>query len=195
MDKGVPMELVEAKIVFLRGQKVMLGPDLALLYGVAPKVLMQGVKRNAERFPEDFMFQLSEEEIEVSSRSQFVTLNEGEGSNLKSQSVTSSGGRRSRPQTVILKRGHNIKYPPYAFTEQGVAMLSSVLRSERAIQVNVAVMRAFVKLRRMISSNEVLSRRLDELESKYDQRFKAVFDAIRALMAPPDPPKRPIGFG
>jgi hypothetical protein len=168
MDNGVPMELVEAKIIFLRGQKVMLSPDLALLYGVEPRALIQAVKRNAGRFPEDFMFQLSDEETKECLRSQFVILEKG--------------------------RGRYAKYPPYAFTEQGVAMLSSVLGSERAIQVNIAIMRAFVRLRRMVASNEALSRRLDELESKYDQRFKAVFDAIRALMAPPDPPREGIGF-
>jgi len=159
------MELIEGKIVLLRGQKVMLSQDLAMLYGVEPRALIQAVKRNTARFPEDFMFQITLEECD----------------NLKSQFVISSWGGPRRSS-------------PYAFTEQGVAMLSSVLRSERAVQVNIAIMRAFVKLRRMIASNEALSKRLDELEAKYDQRFKAVFDAIRALMEPPVPPRRSIGF-
>ncbi len=169
MEKTVPAEIIEGKIALLRGQKVMLSQDLAVLYGVEPRTLIQAVKRNAERFPADFMFQLSEQESQHFSRSQIVILKNG--------------------------RGHNVKYRPYAFTEQGVAMLSSVLRSERAVQVNIAIMRAFVKLRRMIASNEVLAKRLDELEARYDLRFKAVFDAIRALMEPPVPPRRIIGFG
>jgi hypothetical protein len=129
------------------------------------KVLNQAVKRNIERFPEDFMFQLSEEEF----------------SDLKSQFVTSSWGGIRRAA-------------PYAFTEQGVAMLSSVLRSKRAVQVNVEIMRAFVRLRRMLASNEDLARKLDALEKKYDAQFKVVFDAIRQLMAPPTPKRRQIGF-
>jgi hypothetical protein len=143
----------------------MLSPDLALMYGVEPRALVQAVKRNRERFPTDFMFQLTEEEFE----------------NLKSQIVTSSWGglRRARP---------------YAFTEQGVAMLSSVLNSKRAVQVNIAIMRAFVRLRRMIASNKELAKRLNELERKYDAQFKVVFDAIRELMAPPKAPVRRIGF-
>ena len=143
----------------------MLDSDLAELYGVATKVLIQAVKRNIARFPEDFMFQLSEQEV----------------NNLRSQLVTSSwGGRR---------------YPPYAFTEQGVAMLSSVLRSDRAIHVNIEIMRAFVQLRRLLASNAELARKLAALENKYDAQFKVVFDAIRELMAPPEPgKKRPIGF-
>jgi hypothetical protein len=158
-----------SRIRTVRGQKVLLDADLAALYGVVTKVLVQAVKRNLERFPADFMFQLTEQEVR-GSRSQFVTLNESR------------------------KRGHNIKYRPYAFTEQGVAMLSSVLRSERAVQVNVEIMRAFVRLRELVSHNEELARRLDDLESKYDRQFKVVFDAIRELMAPPPAPKRRIGF-
>jgi hypothetical protein len=144
----------------------MLDSDLAELYGVATKVLIQAVKRNIDRFPDDFMFQLTKQEL----------------GNLRSQFVTSSwGGRR---------------YPPYAFTEQGVAMLSSVLRSDRAIHVNIEIMRAFVRLRQMLASNVELSRKLAALEKKYDAQFKVVFDAIRELMTPPAPKKkRPIGFG
>ena len=161
----VPVDRIEKIILLLRRQKVMLDADLAGLYGVETKVLVQAVKRNLERFPEDFMFQLSREEYD----------------NLRSQSVTSSdwGGRR---------------YPPYAFTEQGVAMLSSVLRSRRAVQVNIEIMRAFIRLRQMLASHAELARKLDALEKKYDAQFKDVFEAIRQLMAPPEPKRRAIGF-
>jgi len=151
----------------------MLAADLSWLYGVAAKVLNQAVRRNIERFPPDFMFQLSWEEAER-SRSQFVTLKHA---------------RRGEA------RGQNIKYRPLAFTEQGVAMLSSVLKSKRAVQANVEIMRAFVRLRGLAAYSGDLGRRLDALESKYDRQFKVVFDAIRELMAPIDPPpKRRIGF-
>jgi len=164
----VPVELIEKKIYLIRGHKVMLSADLAKLYGVEVRVLVQAVKRNIERFPEDFMFQLSQEEYE----------------NLKSQIVTSSwgGARRARP---------------YAFTEQGVAMLSSVLRSERAIQVNIAIMRAFVRLRQIFSTHKELAYKLAELErkiEKHDEEIKAIFEAIRRLMMAPKKPKRKIGF-
>ena len=143
----------------------MLSQHLAELYEVEPRALNQAVKRNIERFPEDFMFQLNPEE----------------SANLKSQFVTSSWG--------------GIRTAPYAFTEQGVAMLSSVLHSERAIQVNIEIMRAFVRLRQMLSSNAELARKLNALEKKYDVRFKAVFEAIHELMTPPESKKkRPIGF-
>jgi hypothetical protein len=147
------------------------------------KVLVQAVKRNTERFPEDFMFQLTPDEYRV-LRSQFVTSSWEASPGLRSQNVTS-------------KRGEHAKYPPYAFTEQGVAMLSSVLRSTRAVQVNVETMRTFVRLRRILAENAGLARRLDELEKKYDVQFKVVFDAIRKLMQPPapEPKKRRIGFG
>ncbi len=159
-------EAIESRIFVLRRQKVMLSSHLAALYDVQPRVLVQAVKRNSARFPPDFMFQLTSSEFEI----------------LKSQTVISSwgGARRSRP---------------YAFTEQGVAMLASVLRSERAIQVNIEIMRAFVRLRRILASNAELSRKLDALERKYDSQFRVVFDAIRELMSPPEPRKRrPIGF-
>jgi len=143
----------------------MLSTDLAELYGVEPRALVQAVKRNIERFPEDFMFQLNEEEF----------------SDLKSQFVTSSWGGIRRAA-------------PYAFTEQGVAMLSSVLRSKRAVQVNVEIMRAFVRLRQMLATHEDLARKLHALEKKYDAQFKAVFDAIRQLTAPPAQPRRRLGF-
>ena len=161
----VPAERIEKSILLLRKQKVMLDSDLAALYEVETKALVQAVKRNLERFPEDFMFQLSRDEFSI----------------LRSQSVTSShwGGRR---------------YPPYAFTEQGVAMLSSVLRSQRAVQVNIEIMRAFIRLRQMLASNAELARKLDELEKKYDAQFKEVFEAIRQLMTPTEPKRRAIGF-
>ena len=158
-------ERIERRILLIRGQRVMLSGDLAQLYEVAPKVLIQAVKRNSRRFPADFMFQLTKEENE----------------NLKSQFVTSSWGRARRAT-------------PYAFTEQGVAMLSSVLHSERAVQVHIAMMRAFIKLREMLSSHRDLARRLNEMERKYDSQFKVVFDAIRGLMKPPEKPPRKIGF-
>ncbi len=160
-----PREQIEDRIYFLRGEKVMISTDLARLYEVAPRALVQSVKRNIDRFPVDFMFQLTADESE----------------NLKSQIVISSWGglRRARP---------------YAFTEQGVAMLSSVLRSRRAVRVNVEIMRTFVRLRRMLASNEELTGNLADLEKKYDTQFMVVFDAIRELMAPSEPKKRPIGF-
>jgi hypothetical protein len=149
---------------------------------VDPRVLNQSVRRNVDRFPADFMFRLTQAET-ARSRSQFVILN---GERMETTGDSSSG----RP-----RRGTNIKYLPYAFTEQGVAMLSSVLRSPRAVQVNVEIMRAFVRLRRLLQSNAELAAKLAELEKKYDGQFKIVFDAIRELMTPPETPKRPIGFG
>lgn len=161
----IPTEYIAQAIRVIRGQKVLLDADLAALYGVETKVLLQAVKRNHERFPDDFMFQLTTDEF----------------NDLRSQLVTSSwGGRR---------------YRPYAFTEQGVAMLSSVLRSPQAIAVNIEIMRAFVRLRELLASHKALAKRLEELEAKTDTRFKQVFEAIRQLMTPPDPPKkRQIGF-
>ena len=166
MTKIVPIESIVNKVIFLRGEKVLLDRDLAELYGVETKVLKQAVRRNIKRFPSDFMFELSKEEFE-DWRSQFVTSNS-------------------------VKMG--LRYKPMAFTEQGVAMLSSVLKSERAIGVNIAIMRAFVRLRQMLASNEDLARKLEDMEKKYDEQFKVVFDAIRALMAPPEKPRKKIGF-
>ena len=164
----IPLERIGSAIRLVRGQKVLLDNDLAQLYGVETRVLNQAVKRNAERFPEDFMFQLSLEEAEA--------------------------WLRSRSQFVILKRGENLKYRPYAFTEQGVAMLSSVLHSDRAVRVNIEIMRAFVQWRQLLTSNAALARKLEALEKKYDAQFKVVFDAIRQLMSPPEPKRREIGF-
>ena len=161
----IPKEIIEQKIYLLRGEKVLLSTDLARLYQVSPKALVQAVKRNITRFPQDFMFQLTE----------------GEFGNLKSQIVTSSWGGRRRAR-------------PYAFTEHGVAMLSSVLRSERAVLVNIEIVRIFVRLRILLSSNEELSRKIATLEKRYDSRFKIVFDAIKQLMTPAQPKRRMIGF-
>ena len=189
----IPNERIERRILFLRGQKVMLDFQLAVLYEIPAKVLNQSVKRNVERFPDDFMFQLSEDEMGQILRLQIVTSNdESKGSankirgSLRSQFVTSKPGRGGR------------RYRPYAFTEQGVAMLSSVIASPRAVQVNIAIMRTFVQLRQMLASNADLARKLAALEEKYDEQFKVVFDAIRELMTKPDPVKpehgREIGF-
>src|SRR6266700_4413001 len=160
----IPVEAIAWAIYALRGQRVLLDRDLAALYGVETRALNQAVKRNVARFPSDFMFQLSRQEIQRIS-----------------QSVTSLSQ---------LKFSKQVR----AFTEEGVAMLSSVLNSERAVQVNIAIMRAFVRLREMLLSNTELARKLAALENKYDAQFKVVFDAIRELMLPPAPPKRQIGF-
>ena len=164
----VPSGVIEQRIYLVRGQKVMLDAELAELYGVPTKVLNQAVTRNMERFPEDFMFRLSREEAGVVYRSQFVT-----------------GSQKHRDP----------RYPPRAFTQEGVAMLSSVLRGKRAVQVNIAIMRAFVRLREMLQTHKDLARKLDEMEQKYDTQFKVVFDAIRKLMEQPaDKPRKTIGF-
>jgi hypothetical protein len=163
----VSVKRIESSILAIRGHRVLLDSELATLYGANLKVLNQAVKRNIERFPADFMFQLSVEEA-ASLRSQIVTLK--------------------------VARGLHRKYLPYAFTEQGVAMLSSVLRSPRAVQVNIEIMRAFVRLRQMLQQNTDLARKLAALENKYDAQFKVVFDAIRGLMAPPEPRRKRIGF-
>ncbi len=164
----IPVERIAQRILYLRGQQVMLSQDLAALYGVAVKALNQAVKRHASRFPLDFVFQLTSEEFE----------------NLKSQIVTSSWGGLRRAL-------------PYAFTEQGLAMLSSVLNSERAVKVNIAIMRAFVKLREMLETNRELARKFSELEQrvgKHDEEIAAILEAIRQLMALPKQPRREIGF-
>ncbi len=159
-------ERIESMILLIRGEKVMLDEALAKLYGTTTRRLNEQVRRNRKRFPPDFMFELTDQEVR----------------NLKSQSATSStwgGRRRSRP---------------FAFTEQGVAMLSSVLNSERAIEVNILIMRSFVKLRQLLATHVALAKKLDALERKYDTQFRVVFDAIRELMKPTEPKKRPIGF-
>jgi len=164
----IPVERIERAILSIRGEKVMLDSDLAELYGVETKALNQAVKRNATRFPADFMFQLTQEEHD-----DLVRL---------------------RSQIVTLKRGEHRKYLPYAFTEHGALMLANVLNSERAAQTSVMVVRAFVRLRQMLASNAELARKLAALENKYDAQFKIVFDAIRQLMSPPEPKRREIGF-
>lgn len=184
----IPAATIEAKIMLLRGQKVMLDSDLARLYGVPTKALNRAVKRNRERFPEDFMFRLTAAEAKA-LRFQIETLDSktdgrSEGASaLRCQNGTSNVGRGGR------------RYLPHAFTEQGVAMLSSVLRSPRAVKVNVEIMRAFVRLRAWLATNAELARKLADLERRYDTQFKAVFDAIRELMTPPEPKRRQIGFG
>jgi ORF6N domain len=182
----VPVDRIAQSIYLLRGQKVMLDSDLAALYGVTTKVLNQAVKRNRNRFPDDFMFRLNTDEVERLIF-QFGT------------SKTPHGPRtnRSRSQIVTLKRGQNIKYLPYVFTEQGVAMLSSVLNSERAVKVNIAIMRAFVKLRETLETNRELARKFEELEryvGKHDEEIAAILEAIRQLMAPSKTARREIGF-
>ncbi|HET7212834.1 MAG TPA: ORF6N domain-containing protein [Terriglobia bacterium] len=157
---------IERRILLVRGQKVMLDADLAELYGVETKVLNQAVKRNPERFPGDSMFRLTSQE--------------------KKEAVTNCDHLRQLKFSPAL---------PSAFTEQGVAMLSSVLRSKQAVEVNIAIMRAFVKLREMLASNQELARRLQQMEKNYDAKFKIVFDLIRELMKPPDKTRRAIGFG
>jgi hypothetical protein len=165
-------ENIASLVLYVRGERVLLDADLAVLYGVGTSALNQAVKRNGSRFPEDFMFQLTRRESDAvaASRSQFVTL----------------------------KRGQNIKYLPHVFTEQGVAMLSSVLRSARAVEVNIAIMRTFVQLRRLMDSNRQLARKIEAMEKKYDERFAVVFDAIKGLIAADEPckatPRRRIGF-
>src|SRR3989338_1042817 len=183
----LPLETITHRILLLREQKVLLDADLATLYGVETKVLLQAVKRNLERFPEDFMFQLTNQEFNV----------------LRSQSVTSSS------EALETLRWGGRRTAPYAFTEQGVAMLSSILSSPQAVQVNIAIMRAFVKLRELAMTHHDLAKQLNALEEKTEAlsmqhdtfarntraQLKKVFDAIRELMTPPEPQKkRPIGF-
>jgi len=163
----VPIERIQQCIYLIRKHKVMFDADLAKLYGVQTKVLVRAVNRNIERFPSDFMFQLTKAERENFLRCQFGTSKRGRG------------GRR---------------YLPYVFTEQGVAMLSSVLRSRRAIEVNIAIMRTFVKLREILASNEILRRKIESMERKYDEQFKAVFEVLQKMLAEPKKPKEPFGF-
>jgi ORF6N domain len=174
MAKIIPAEQIARAILVFRSQRVLLDSELAALYGVAVRVLLQAVQRNRKRFPKDFMIQLTAAEWAV-LRSQLVTLKQG--------------------------RGQHRKYLPYAFTEQGVAMLSSVLKSDRAVAVNIQIMRAFVKLRGLLASNHELARRFAQLESrldmkltKHDEAIAAIFSAIRELMNPASPKRRPIGF-
>ncbi|MFC1515784.1 ORF6N domain-containing protein [Thermodesulfobacteriota bacterium] len=165
MTTNIPIERIANKIYLIRNVKVMLDRDLAELYGVETKVLKQAVRRNIDRFPRDFMFELTK----------------GENQSLRSQNVT-------------LKRGQHSKYLPFVFTEQGVAMLSSVLKSDRAIQVNIQIMRAFTQLRQMLSTHEDLKKNIEAMEKKYDQQFQVVFEAIKQLLSEDDKPKKKIGY-
>jgi hypothetical protein len=183
----IPIRRIVQSILVLRGQKVMLDYDLATLYGVEARVLNQAVKRNASRFPVDFMFQISAEEMEKVSQVVIPPAQERTEKKVtnSSQFVTSSRKYRGK------------RYRPYAFTEQGVAMLSSILNSERAVKVNIAIMRAFVRLRDVLETNRELARKFDELEKrvgKHDEKIDATLEAIRQLMAPPTKPRREIGF-
>ena len=173
-DVSLPAERLAERIHLIRNRRVMLSTDLAQLYEVEVKVLNQAVKRNIDRFPGDFMFQLTWDEM-AGLRSQIVTLD-----NISPHKSS--------------QRGYHPKYPPYAFTQEGVAMLSSVLRSRRAVQVNIQIMRAFVRQREMLAAHHDLTARLDALEKKYDQTFKVVFDALRSLIESPEPKRGSIGF-
>lgn len=163
----ISLTAIEQRIHVVRGKRVMLDSDLGILYEVNTKALNQALQRNLDRFPEDFAFQLTAEEHSA----------------LRSQSVTLKKGR-----------GQHRKYPPYVFTEHGVTMLASVLKSERAVQANIAIVRAFVRLREMLVSHADLARKIDELEKRYDKNFAAIFDAIRTLMFPPESERKRIGF-
>jgi hypothetical protein len=166
VNEIIPAEQIQQAIYLIRGKKVMLDRDLAVLYGIPTKALKQAVRRNADRFPDDFMFVLNEEELKQ-WRSQFVTSKED-------------------------RKG--LRYAPMAFTEQGVAMLSSVLNSSRAVQVNIAIMRTFVKLREIMTSHAELAHKIEEMEKKYDSQFSVVFDAIHELISAPEPKRKEIGF-
>ena len=162
----IPVERIERRILLIRGHKVMLDADLAELYGVQTRALNQAVKRNKERFPKDFMFQLTWEEAEELIRSQFV----------------------------ILKRGKNIKYRPYVFTEHGAVMLANILRSKTAVQASIQVVRAFIRMRQLLASHKGLMKKILVMEKKYDKQFKIVFQAIYQLMQVEEEPKKQIGF-
>jgi len=185
----IPAEQIVRRIFYFRGEKVLLDFDLAPLYGVATKALNQAVKRNRERFPDDFMFRLTTEEFRI-LRSQTVTPSaQGTRSQeiMKNWSQTGTSSRKYR----------GTKYCPYAFTEEGIAMLSSVLKSKRAVKVNIAIMRAFVKLRSVLETNRELARKFSELEQrvgKHDEEIAAILEAIWQLMTPPEKPRREIGF-
>jgi len=175
MNNLIPAERIESKIYLIRGQKVMLDRDLAELYGVKTKALNQAVKRNRERFPDDFMFQLSEKETQELISHFYIA--------------------HSRSQIVTLKRGQNIKYLPYAFTEYGILMLSSVLNSKRAIHVNIQIMRTFARLRQILATHKHLREKIEQMEMKYDKKFRVVFEHIKSLLDYDEKKsKRKIGF-
>jgi hypothetical protein len=178
----IPAERIINQIYFIRGQKVMFDRDLAELYGVEVRVLNQAVKRNSDRFPIDFMFQLNQREADAFLRFQNGILDEDDS---------------LRSQIVILKkgRGQHLKYRPFVFTEQGVAMLSAVLKSKLAVAVSIQIVRTFVKLREMLIGHKDLKRKIETMERKYDSNFKVVFKAIARLIKEDTEPKRKIGFG
>ena len=212
MDIGI----IREKIYIIRGRKVMFDKDLAMLYMVSTKRLNEAVKRNIKRFPDDFMFQLNKTESELFSRSQIATLkkdegdsilrsqivtlrsktlkNKGKNVNLRSQIATSSEEENSRSQNVTLNRGDNVKYYSYVFTEQGIAMLSSVLKSDKAISVNIQIIRIFTKLREMIDTYKELRERVEEMERNNNLNFNEIYKFIRLLMKEDDKPKNEIGF-
>jgi hypothetical protein len=185
----VTVEQIARRICYVRGEKVLLDVDLAALYGVTTKVLNQAVRRNRVRFPGDFMFQLTTKELLV-LRSQIVTSS--------SQRAENQAAEKNSSQIVTSSKRHGgRRYRPYVFTEQGVAMLSSVLNSDRAVGVNIAIMRAFVRLRQTLDANRELARKFDQLErrvGKHDEEIAAILETIRQLMAPPEKPRRQIGF-
>lgn len=182
-DPIIPAGVVEQKILVIRGQRIILDSDLARLYGTTTKRLNEQVRRNAARFPEDFVFQLSASELDALSRSQFATLN---------------SGQRSQKRPAPSRRGSNVKYRPYGFTEHGAIMAANLLRSEQAVKVSVFVVRAFVKLREMLATNRELSQKLAELERRlenHDEQIMALIGAIRQLMEEPKPKRKPpIGY-
>ena len=180
MKDLVIQEVIEQKIFLLRGQKIMLDRDLAALYGVPTKVLNQSVRRNKKRFPEDFMFRLTREE-DTGLRSQIAILNEKDAS-LRSQIVTSNAGRGGR------------RYLPCAFTDYGIAMLSSVLNSDRAIAVNIQIIRTFIKLRKLLATHADLLNKVEAMEKKYDRQFRIVFEILRELRETPKKEIKKIGF-
>jgi hypothetical protein len=186
----IPVEHVARRILYFRGEKVLLDFDLAVLYGVRVKVLNQAVKRNRERFPDDFMFQLTGEETQL-LRSQLLRSG--------NRQVAENGGAGTSWSQIVTssQKYRGTKYRPYAFTEEGVAMLSSVLKSKRAVKVNIAIMRAFVKLRQTLDANRQLAQKFSELEErvgKHDDEIAAILEAIRQLMTPRERPRREIGF-
>ncbi len=202
----VPDERIISQIYFIRGEKVMFDRDLAELYGVETKVLNQSIKRNIDRFPKDFMFQLNEKETTAFSSFQNGSLND---ENLKSQSVTSNNKKSLRFQNGILNnsnslrsqivtlkkgRGQHLKYAPYVFTEQGVAMLSAILKSKKAVAVSIQVVRTFVRLREILSTHKQLREKVELMENKYDKSFKVIFQMIARMMKEDTEPKKRIGF-
>jgi uncharacterized protein (UPF0147 family) len=201
-EVSLNVDTIRENIYIIRGQKVMLDRDLAMLYGVTTKVLNQSVKRNIRRFPEDFMFQLTKEEVEICSRSQIVILNDedevDDGESLRSQFVTSNNTAINKTnlksQIVTSSNRGGRQYNPYVFTEHGIAMLSSVLNSDRAIQVNIQIIRVFTKLREMIDAYKDLREKIEEMEISNEANFTEIFRIIKLLITEKEKPKGPMGF-